>query len=634
MNIRFASLFLLALLNPAIASDGVASDGVASDRPNIVWIVSEDNSKHYLELFDESGAETPNIAALAEHGLTFTRAFSNSPVCSVARTTLATGCYAPRIGTQFHRRSKPAELPGDLKLFPAYLRKAGYYTTNNSKKDYNAVETPGTWDESSNKATWRDRPDQEQPFFHMQSHTQSHESSLHFDEESYQNDKTVHDPDKVELPPYFPYTDIFRYTYARYLDNIVKIDDIVGETVAKLEEDGLLEDTVIFYFGDHGGVLPRSKGYLQESGLHVPLVVRIPENFSDLADGNHGEENAGFVNFVDFAPTVLKLAGLEVPEEMDGHAFLGDGVSLDEVAKRDSALGYADRFDEKYEMVRSLRVGDWKYIRSYQPYYPDGLQNNYRYKMLAYREWRDLYDRGELGREQRAFFEPKPAERLYDLSTDPHEVANLAKEDDQQARLVEMRETLQAKLADLPDLGFFPENILHDEAMEDPVAFGQENKARIARLMQTADLMLHPFADIHGQLERSLQDEDELVRYWAATVCATFGQAASELTANAKPLLKDDSPVVRVRAAEFLGLVGETDPRSTLIDVVNNTDHPVEQMIALNAAALFHENPGLAYPFEADSFTSVQSGGNPHRRILYFQNEWLEEASEKKKGKK
>ena len=260
----------------------------AADRPNIVWIVSEDNSIHYLSHFFPGGASAPEIESMAAHGLTFNHAFSNAPVCSVARTTLATSCYGPRIGTQFHRRYKMAAMPEGLKMFPAYLRNAGYYTTNNSKKDYNAIEGEGVWDESSKNASWRNRTDPGQPFFHMESHAQSHESSLHFDVKTFQNEATKTDPNSIKLADYFPDTPLFRYTHARYHDRMQVIDDIVGRTIAKLEEDGLLEDTFVFYFGDHGGVLPRSKGYLYESGLHVPLVVRVPENFKLLVDAEYG----------------------------------------------------------------------------------------------------------------------------------------------------------------------------------------------------------------------------------------------------------------------------------------------------------------------------------------------------------
>ena len=153
----------------------------AADRPNIVWLTSEDNSVHYAKLYNENGASMPNIEALADHGLVFNHAFSNAPVCSVARTTLLTGAYAPRIGTQFHRRSKMVPMPEGGRMYPWYLREAGYYTTNNSKEDYNVIDKGG-WDESSAKATWRNRKSG-QPFFHVQNTTLTHESSLHFSAE-------------------------------------------------------------------------------------------------------------------------------------------------------------------------------------------------------------------------------------------------------------------------------------------------------------------------------------------------------------------------------------------------------------------------------------------------------------------
>ena len=593
----------------------------AAEMPNFVFIVSEDNSKHYLKLFDEGGAETPHIALLAKNGVKFTRAFSNTPVCSTARTTLATGCYGPRIGTQFHRRSKMAEMPQGIRMFQAYLRDAGYYTTNQSKKDYNAIESKGTWDASSSKATWRNRPSAAQPFFHMQSHPESHESRLHFSEDSYHKDETDHDPSQVDLQPYFPDTPLFRYTRARYLDCIQTIDNIVEATVAKLEEDGVLEDTFIFYFGDHGGVMPRGKGYAYESGLHIPLVVRIPGNFKHLVDAERGTENPGFVSFIDFGPTVLNLAGLEVPSDMDGTPFLGKGTTVKEVSQRDTSFGYADRFDEKYEQIRTLRIGNWKYMRSFQPYYPDGMQNNYRYKQLAFREWRELFNKGELNQAQIQFFQPKSAELLFDLSIDPHEIKNLADEPAHQQRLVAMRKELTKKLKDLPDLSMYPENVLYDSAMNNPVKYGQENKEQIGKLIDTANLMLEPFHEAQTDLSEALASKDPYQRYWAATACAYFGEEASELSDLAMPLLDDENPMVRVRAAEFLGRIGKVDPRATIISVVNSTDHPVEQLIALNSAAYFHENIKTAFPFDATDFNGVK--GDPARRIQYFANDWL-----------
>ena len=245
-------------------------------------------------------------------------------------------------------------MPDGLKMFPEYLNDAGYYTANNNKTDYNATAGKNVWDDSSKKATWRNRK-VDQPFFYMQSFPVCHESSLHFTAQQMASEKTEHNPDDVFVAPYHPDTPTFRYTYARYLDRIQQMDKQVGAVVEELTKDGVLEDTFIFYFGDHGGVLPRGKGYAYESGLHIPLIVRIPEKWQHLIDRDPGSRVNGFVSFIDFGPTVLNLAGVNVPSQMDGKPFLGSGITQAEVDTRDEAFGYADRFDEKYDLVRTLR---------------------------------------------------------------------------------------------------------------------------------------------------------------------------------------------------------------------------------------------------------------------------------------
>ncbi len=597
----------------------ICGSALFAERPNFVWIVSEDNSKHYLKLFDEAGVEAPHIEALAAHGITYTRAFSNSAVCSVARTTLATGAYAPRLGTQFHRRSTPAELPEGMSLFYGILTEAGYYTTNNVKEDFNVIKPAGTWTESSEEADWRNRPNPEQPFFHMQTHNESHEGRLHFSEETFKNEATVNDPAAVNLPPYFPDTPLFRYTYALYLDKMQIIDDIVGETVAALDEAGVLEDTFIFYFGDHGGVLPRSKAYLYETGLHVPLVVRVPEKWKHLVSEEIGTEQAGFVNFIDFGPTVLNLAGIEVPEQMDGTPFLGKNLTAEDIAEKDHAFGYADRFDEKTEMVRSLRIGDWKYIRSYQPWYPDALQNSYRNRMLAYQEWRTLFHNGELSCIQQRFFEERPAEMLFNLALDPHEINNRATDPAQRDRLQDMRNALTEKLKSMPDLSLFPENLLVAEAMDNPVAYGQKHKARIHGLIDTANLMMLPFDEAREPLSKALTSEDPMQRLWAANSCAAFGLEAEELATDAMPLLEDTDPAVRIRAAEFLGRIGKTDPRETLVDVINGTDDHLVAIMALNALVYFMDHADPAYPVDVEQLTADLSIREIRDRVTLLQ---------------
>jgi uncharacterized sulfatase len=624
------SMRLLAVLAFALTA-GLAAAAETGGKPNFVWILSEDNSKHYLKLFDPSGASAPNIAKLAAEGLVFDRAFSCSPVCSVARTTLATCIYAPRLGTQYHRRTKLASMPAGWRMFPAYLRDTGYYTTNNSKKDYNAVEGPGVWDESSGKAGWRNRPSKDTPFFHMESHGVSHESSLHFPE-SQMTRATETDREKVAIAPYHPDTPMFRYTYARYHDRMHGVDEIVGATVAKLREDGLLEDTFIFYFGDHGGVLPRSKGYIYESGLHVPLVVRVPEKWKHLVDAKRGERVKGFVSFVDFGATVMHLAGVPVPKQMDGRPLLGAGVKMAEVNRRDEAFGYADRFDEKYELCRSLRKGRYKYIRNYQGYYPDGLQNNYRYRMIAFSQWRQMYRDGKLNAVQRQFFEGKPAELLFDVEADPHETRNLAGDPAHAETLKDLRKRLAERLRGMPDLSFYPESVMVAEALDDPIAFGRKHKEEIGRLIDVADLAVLPFDEARAKLLAALDSDDPWQRYWALTDCAVFGEQAKPLADKAKAALHDDEPLVRVRAAEFLAIVGAVDPRPTLLEVLRTSDSYLVAAITLNSVVYLQDFKGFEFKLSGQDIKAT--GNSVGRRLEYFAGAATEKSAKEKRRKK
>lgn len=589
----------------------------AAERPNIVWILSEDSSKHYLELFDPGGAPTPNLEKLAREGVIFERAFSNAPVCSVARTTLLTSCLAPRIGTHHHRKLKTVPMPPGVEMFPVYLRRAGYHTTNNSKKDYNARESREVWDASSKRASWRDRPDAKTPFFHMRTFTQSHESSLHFQkiEERWKTGK------EVQVADYHPDTPTFRATYRAYHERIGTIDQKVGQLVEELERDGLLENTIIFYFGDHGGVLPGSKGYLREGGLHVPLIVRIPEKFRDRSPLPRGSRSQAFVSFIDFGPTVLRLAGVEAPSGIDGKAFLGSGVSREDLQSRDWTFGHADRFDEKYDLSRSIRVGDFKYVRNFEPHLPHGLQNNYRYRMLAYREWRQLFREGKLDRARSSFFRSKPAESLHDLSRDPHEVNNLAGAPEHQERLVQLRQRLHAKMAEISDLGVYPESYLVDEVLDDPTGFGQRKSGDIARILRVSRLALEPVEKALEPLRRAASHEDPWTRHRALIVATGFGKKASSLVPVGKKLLEDPELLVRLRACEFLGVVGELDPLPFLTGLLNSTESPVEALIILNTVVFFVDHGPEPRPFDVSKIRfRFGSDALVDRRLEYLRS--------------
>ena len=616
------SLFGLCLLTVLSGQPTRTADAAdPPQRPNIVWIMSEDNSADYLRHFDPAGAPTPNIEAMAAHGVTFNHAFSNAPVCSVARTTLISGCYAPRIGTQFHRKHTPMPMPEGLQMFPAYLREAGYYTTNNSKEDYNAIQGPGVWDDSSRKASWKNRPDQAMPFFHVQTFTDSHESRLHFNKQQ-MKEATQTDPESVELQAYFPDTPLFRYTRARYHDRIMKIDELVGGMIDELRQEGQLENTFVFYFGDHGGVLPRSKGYTYESGLHVPLVIRVPENFKSLAGRPLGSRTDGFVEFVDFGPTVLSLAGLEQPEGVDGRPFLGLDADPDKVDTRDEAFGYADRFDEKYELVRTLRIGNWKYVRNFEPFYPDGLQNNYRYKCLAFQQWRELFEQGKLEGAALQFFQPKAPEALYDLENDPDEVNNLAADPTNANRLAQMRAQLDDRLKSMPDLSFVTEAVMVDAAVENPTAFGQSHSGQIGTYIDTVNLALLPLNEALPQLQYALdpeQEDDPWVRYWALVACSTLGEDVKSLQPQIERLMLDVEPLVVMRAVEYLTLYTDVDTKRHLDRSISRATNEPEALRMLNTIVLlrdFHD-----YSIDPDSLQfiiPVSKNSQLTRRLDYL----------------
>ena len=602
----------------------------AAKRPNIVFLLSEDNSIHYSNLYGNELAKMPAIEKLAANGLVFDHAFSCSPVCSVARSTLATGMYAPRGGFQYHRKSAPATLPKGFKPWSQTLKEAGYYTSNNSKTDYNFVHNiKEVWHDSSRKGSWRNRPDKDMPFFHMASFGTSHEGQLHFSAKVMAETKTDVSPAEVELADYHPDTPTFRYTYARYHDRIKLVTDQIGAIVDQLEKDGLLEDTFVFYFGDHGGVLPRGKGYAYESGLHVPLVVRIPENFKHLTDFKRGQRVKGFVEFVDLGPTVLNLCGLKPHKLMDGTAFLGKGTTAKEVNSRDTSFGHADRFDEKYDLVRTLRVGRYMYHRNFQGYYPDGLQNNYRYRMLAYEDWRTQWKAGKLNAAQSQFFERRPAEQLFDIQEDPHQVNNLA-DDPKFAKIKkDLRAELTARMKDINDLSIFAESHQVGELLGDPVGAGNANSALVDRCLAIADLALVPFKQAKGRLQKAINSKNEWERYWALMTCAVIGEKAKPLAAAARKRLKDDNLMVRLRAAEFLGLIGAIDPRDTLYGILTESDSNVQVLQAFNGIVMFKDfEPG--FEFELDKLMAIKRGGEVGRRYEYF---GAKPAPKKKRGK-
>lgn len=593
LNIPTMRLLYLILTFAVLEHTPILKAASGPERPNILWLTTEDNGAGWLRLYNPDGVATPHIERLAERGIIFNNAFSNAPVCSVARSTIISGSYAPRIGAHYHRAIERGPMPDGLKMFPWYLRQANYYTTNNSKKDYNLEETADTWDVSSGTASYRDRKPG-QPFFHVQNFGTTHEGRMHFTREEMGRVKTMDDPDRIKVFPYHPDTPIFRYSYARYRDLHRKVDQEIGDFIGQLEEDGLMDDTIIFFYGDHGGVLPRSKGYVYEDGLQVPMVVYFPDKWKHLAPAALGTRVDGFVSFVDLAPTVLHLAGLNVPKGMDGKPFIGKGVTEARLNARNTTFSYADRMDEKYDLVRTWRKGSWKYIRNFQPFNVDSLYNFYRYRMAAYREWRDLFKAGKLNATQRQFFETRAPEALYDLESDPRELNNLAADPAYAGKLKDLRSELKQHLKSMPDLSFIPEPGFLDEGIDNAVAYGQAKKKRIARLIDIADLGLFPFGKAKSKIAAALRSKDPLERYWGLIACSSFGEEAAPFFEAARAFAgsKTENNLVRMRAAEFLGLSGAGDPRQVLMELIRHPESYADACLMMNTIVLLHDTAG------------------------------------------
>ncbi|MGJ8693868.1 MAG: sulfatase family protein [Thalassotalea sp.] len=640
MGFKNKIIFLMccSLANGVFADDSTVSEvnGVSTvKKPNFVWLLSEDNSSDYLRLYNQRGAIMPNVEALAQQGLIFNNAFSNAPVCSTARTTLATGAYAAKIATQHHRTYQQAVLPDGLKPIGSLLQDAGYFTSNDVKTDFNFVEKQPTWSLSKHNASWRDRK-AGQPFFHMQTWGTTHEGSLHFPSTDVVNQPTTHQVNKVDLAPIYPDTDLFRYTHARYLDNHVKVDSQIGTVIDKLKADGLLEDTFVFYFGDHGGVLPGTKGYINERGLHVPLIVRIPENFKHLL--NKDMQNLtntrvdGFVSFIDFAPTLLALAGVDKNEHHDGNAFLGEKVSLASLNQRKTTFAFADRFDEKYDLVRSVRLDQYKYVRHFQPFNTDSLYNAYRYKQAAFQQWKDYFLAGKLNAMQASFFQKKPVEALYDINNDPYETNNLAGDKQHNSRLRALRNRLTQKLKSLPDLGFYPEywqNIVTSNLQLNKASQAAEHKLVIAELIDIANLSLGQYSEVKAKISQALTSTNPWHRYWALITLLSFDKTAIDFSEQVKEVAKNDTTLLnRARALQFLSLVNNENPVAALQELVANSTNAMEALLMLNIATQLKEAKGYQFIIAMKAaWQKPQTKVKPIPRQAYEQimlNYWMD----------
>lgn len=557
----------------------ICSVALTADKPNILWLTSEDHGPH-MGCYGDANARTPNVDALAAKGMIFTRAWSTAPVCAPARTAIISGLY-PSSGGGLHMRSM-VSLPAELKLYPQFLREAGYYCSNNSKEDYNVRQPARLWDESSAKAHWKNRAEG-QPFFAIFNSTKSHESQIRT-----RPHQQVADPAKMRVPAYHPDTPEVRQDWAQYYDKVGEADADAGQRLKEVEEAGLAADTIVFYYGDHGSGMPRSKRWPSDSGLHVPLVVYFPEKWKHLAPKEYqpGGKSDRLVSFVDLAPTLLSLANSKPPEWMQGHAFAGPH----QTASPPFLFGERGRMDERMDLVRSVTDGRYVYLRNYFPHVSQGQRVAYQFETPTTRIWRELFDQGKTTDAQSIFWRvPKAAEELYDLQTDPDEVRNLAKSSEHRAILERLRAAQREHLIKTRDVTFLPEGeILSRSEGSTPYQLAlDEARYPLTKIVAAAELASNLESGALRELKQLLADSDSAVRYWAALGFLMRGQKAVAQNEGAlRAALDDSSPYVRIVAAQALGLHGQDASRSAALGVLRELAPPEQNGMLVSMSAL------------------------------------------------
>jgi uncharacterized sulfatase len=530
--------------------------------------------------------------------------------------------YQTTIGT--HHMRCNAKLPAHVKAFTTYLGQAGYYCTNNSKTDYQTRDLRDAWDQSSNKAHWRNRK-KDRPFFAVFNFTGCHESGI-ASESKYKRvtqrlkPSQRQDPDKLELPPYYPDTPIVREDWKRNYELITAMDAWAGDLLDQLRADGLYEDTIIFFWSDHGIGLPRAKRWLYDSGTHIPLIVRVPARFHTGGQSESGCKDDQLISSIDFGPTVMNLAGVKIPEHMQGRPFLGPNLP----EPREYIFGARDRMDERYDIIRSVRDKRFRYIRNYEP-----LKTYYQYmntpeKGATMKEIRRVHAEGKLPPAAQLFMaDRKPVEELYDLQNDPHEINNLAGDPKCRRILERMRQAHREWVRRTKDLGLIPE----PEIMEREKKYG----SRYAILRQPGgdalNVRLGEIAALASegpqalpQLVAAMNDEDAAVRYWGATGIGNIGKEAASAEDKMIAALNDESVSVRVAAARALYLMGETDKALPVLIEMLRGEH---QWGRLQAAIVLDGIDQEARPAEAALKDALK--GQPNKYITRVANRALNE---------
>lgn len=544
----------------------------AQDRPNILWLSAEDISAH-LGCYGDPHAITPNLDALAAQGVRYTKAFTTAGVCAPCRSGIITGMYQNSIGT--HHMRCDAVLPGWLKPFPLYLREVGYYCTNNVKTDYQFSQPSPKeiWDDVSNTAHWKNRP-AGKPFFAVFNYTGCHESGIADVKKYHEVTKDLdpsqrQDPSKLTtLPPYYPDTAAVREDWKRNYELITAMDAWAGKLIAELKEAGEWDNTVVMFWSDHGTGLPRRKRWLYDSGTHIPLIVHYPEKVrAVLPTTAAGESDDRLISSVDFAPTVLTLAGVTAPKHLQGRCFLRG-------EPRTHAFGARDRMDERYDLIRTARDSRFRYVRNFEPLKPSTQYINTCENGTTMREIRAAMAAKTMPPAAALYIAPrKPIEELYDLETDPHELKNLVGDPDHAGKLAEMRLALTAWQLEIGDLGLVPESEIERRESAAGSAFailhGSGDRTRLVVDLSAAAVRASGGGGGVDAMLSGLGHPEAAVRYWSAYGLGNYPaetKAKAGSAADLSDALEDKSPAVSIAAARALCRMGLTSKGLALLE--------------------------------------------------------------------
>jgi uncharacterized sulfatase len=446
--------------------------------------------------------------------------------------------------------------PESIKCFPEYLRRRGYYCTNNIKTDYNFKPWKQAWDQCNGRAHWKNRPEGK-PFFAVFNFEGTHESQL-WNSADFDNthpkrltESEWQKPEKMKVPPIYPDTPAVRRDLARLFERITELDYFAKDRLDEVKKAGLYNDTIVFVWSDHGNGLPRAKRWLYDSGTLVPLIIRIPERYRVNGQGQAGSVDGRLVNFIDLGPTVLNLAGVGVGEHMQGQAFLGPKLP----EKRKYIFGARDRIDEIYDMVRSVRDGRYRYIRNFNPFRPYFPYLYYAEKCNTMREMRRLWSEGKLNDVQAQWMvERRPSEELYDLENDPWEVNNLAGDAEYTGKKKQLEKALNNWMIETRDTGLLPESLMKrlakEHGSEYAILHREGGQRRARKLLKIATIASEPKHSDRRAIYKALESNDAAQRYWA--VIATGQLKQSDDIGRLKTALNDEEGSVRVAAARSL----------------------------------------------------------------------------------